>query len=133
MWATALGIAENVDVNVQLSKSANESAPVDSQRSGSFALIPIDLLENDKDKLLSKFFQRFGIEDARPVHPQHQCFKLRLRRIRVFSAHVEPGGALHRHERLPLQISYTCWGRLVNYVRMVQIELFRSTKWTGAR
>ena len=79
------GIAKNADVNVQLSKSANESAPVHSQRSGGFALIPSrPLLENDKDKLLSKFSQRFGIEDARPVHPQHQCLKLRLRRIRVF-------------------------------------------------
>lgn len=71
MWGTAFRIAENADVNVQLSKSANESAPVDSQRSGGFALIPIDLSEDDKNKLLSKFFQRFGIEDARPVHPQH--------------------------------------------------------------
>ena len=35
------GIAKNADVNVQLSKSANESAPVHSQRSGGFALIPI--------------------------------------------------------------------------------------------
>jgi hypothetical protein len=28
------------------------------------------------------------------VHPQHQCFKLRLRGIRMFSTHVETGEAL---------------------------------------
>jgi hypothetical protein len=96
MWGKAFDITEKADVNVQLSKGANESAPVHSQRSGGFAFIPIDLSENDKDKLLSKFFQRLGIEDARAVHPQHQCLKLRLRSVRMFSAHVEPGKALHR-------------------------------------
>ena len=53
---TAFGIAENVNVDVQLSKSTNESAPVHSQCAGGFALIPIDLSEGDKNKLLSKFF-----------------------------------------------------------------------------
>jgi hypothetical protein len=52
MWRTAFGIAENADVNVQLSKSANESAPMHSQRSGGFALIPIDFSQDDNDKLL---------------------------------------------------------------------------------
>ncbi len=28
------------------------------------------------------------------MHPQHQCLKLRLRGIRAFSTHLEPGGAL---------------------------------------
>ncbi len=56
MWGTAFGIAENVNVDVQLSKSTNESAPVHSQCAGGFALIPIDLSEGDKNKLLSKFF-----------------------------------------------------------------------------
>ncbi len=41
MWRTALGIAESADVNVQLSKSANEGAPVHSQHSGGFALMGI--------------------------------------------------------------------------------------------
>jgi len=94
MRATAFGIAGSADVNVQFSKSANESGPVHSQRSGGFALIPIDLSKDNKNKLLSKFAQRFGIEDARPVHPQHQCLKLRLRGIRMSSTHVEPGEAL---------------------------------------
>jgi len=69
--ATACGIAGSGDVNVQFSKSANESAPVHSQRSGGFALIAIDFSKDNKNKLLSKFVQRFGIEDARSVHPQH--------------------------------------------------------------
>jgi hypothetical protein len=59
MRATAFGIAGSADVNVQFSKSATESAPVHSQRSGGFALIPIDLSKDNKNKLLSKFIQRF--------------------------------------------------------------------------
>ena len=94
MWRTALGIAESADVNVQLAKSANEGAPVHSQHSGGFALIPIDISENDKNKLPSKFSQRFVIEDARPMHPPHQCLKLGLGGIRMFSTHVQPGEPL---------------------------------------
>jgi len=41
MRRTAVGIAESADVNVQLSKSANEGAPVHSQHSGGFALMGI--------------------------------------------------------------------------------------------
>jgi len=55
MRATAFGIAGDADVNVQFSKSANESAPVHSQRSGGFALIAIDLSKDNENKLLSKF------------------------------------------------------------------------------
>jgi hypothetical protein len=96
MRVTAFGIAGIADVNIQFSKGANESAPVHSQRSGRFALIPIDLSKDNKNKLLSKFAQRFGIEDACPLHPQHQCLKLRLRGICMFSTHVEPGETLVR-------------------------------------
>jgi len=92
-WRTALGIAQSADVNAQLPKSANEGAPVHSQSSGGFALIPIDIPEDDKDKLLLKFSQRFGIEDARPVHPEYQCLKLAFRGIRMFSTHVQPAEA----------------------------------------
>ena len=67
--AKACGIAGSGDVNVQFSKSANESAPVHSQRPSGPALIPIDLSKDNENKLLSKFVQRFGIEDACPVHP----------------------------------------------------------------
>ncbi len=70
-WRTALGIAQSADVNVQFPKSANEGAPVHSQRSGGLALIPTESSQDHKDKLLLKFFQRFGVEDARPVHPEH--------------------------------------------------------------
>jgi hypothetical protein len=56
MWRTTFGIAESADVNVQLSKDADESATVHSQRAGGFALIPIDLSEDDKNKLFSEFF-----------------------------------------------------------------------------
>ena len=93
-WRTALGIVQSTDVNLQVPKSTNEGATVHSQRSGGLALIPIDISEDDKNKLLLKFSQRFGIEDARPVHPQHQCLKLRLRGICLFSTHVQPGEAL---------------------------------------
>ena len=88
MRVTAFGMAGIAAVNIQFSKGANEGAPVHSQRSGRFALIPIDLSKDNKNKLLSKFAQRFGIEDACLVHPQHQCLKLGLRGIRMFSAHV---------------------------------------------
>jgi hypothetical protein len=91
---TAFGIAESTDVNVQLSKFANESAPVHSQYSGGFALIPVDLAKNDKNKLFFKFFQRFVILDACFVHSPHQCLKLGLCGIRMSSTHVQPGEAL---------------------------------------
>jgi len=52
------------DVNVQLSKNANQSAPVHLQCSGGFAFVPVDISENDKNKLLLKFFQSFVIQDA---------------------------------------------------------------------
>jgi len=94
MRGTAFGIAESADVNVQLSQSANESAPVHLQYSGRFALIPVDLTENDKNKLLFKFFQRFVIQDACFVHSPHQRLKLGLCGIRLFSTHVQPGEAL---------------------------------------
>ncbi len=95
MRRTAFGIAESADVNVQLSQSANQSAPVHLQYSGRFALIPVDLAENDKNKLLFKFFQRLVIQDACFVHSPHQRLKLGLCGIRMFSAHVQPGELLH--------------------------------------
>jgi hypothetical protein len=48
MRVTAFGIAGIADVNIQFSKGANKSAPVHSQRSGRFALIPIDLSKDNK-------------------------------------------------------------------------------------
>ena len=62
--------------------------------SGGFALIPVDISENDKNKLLFEFFQRLVIQDACPVHSAHQSLKLRLCGIRMFSTHVQPGEAL---------------------------------------
>jgi len=88
MWRTAFSNAESADVNVELSKSANQSAPMHSQSSGGFALIPIRISEDDKNELLSKLLQRFRIEDSGPVHPPHQCLKLCLRSVRVFSTHL---------------------------------------------
>jgi hypothetical protein len=88
MWWTAFSIAESAEVNVQLSKSANQSAPMHSQFSGGFALIPMGGSEDDKNELLSKFLQCFGIKNSRPLHPQHQCLKLFLRGERVFSTHL---------------------------------------------
>jgi len=61
MWWSAFSIAESAEVNVQLSKSANESAPMHSQFSGGFALIPMGGSEDGKNELLSKFLQCFGI------------------------------------------------------------------------
>ena len=54
MRRTAFGIAESAIVDVQLSKAANQSAPVHAQYSGGLALIPVDISENDKNKLLFK-------------------------------------------------------------------------------
>ena len=111
-------IAEGTDVNIQLSKSANESAPVHSQHSSSFALIPFNISENGKNELLSKFCQPFKIEDACPMHPPHQCLKLTFCRIRMFSTHGRPESLYTKSvgvparrwipARLPLQISYAC-------------------------
>ena len=39
------------------------------------------------------------------MHPQHQCLKLRLRGIRAFSTHLEPGGAL----------ASASWGNLLEF------------------
>jgi hypothetical protein len=89
-WWMAFCIAESAEVNVQLSKSANESAPMHSQFSGGFALIPIGSSEDANNELLSKFLQCFGIKDSCPLHPQHQCLKLFLRGERVFSTHLTP-------------------------------------------
>lgn len=58
-WRAALGSAQGTDVNVQLLKRANQGAPVHSQHAGGFALVPIDPSEDDKDKLLPEFSQRF--------------------------------------------------------------------------
>jgi hypothetical protein len=91
MWRPAFGIAESADVNIQLSKSTNKSAPVHSQHSSSFALIPFDISENGKNELLSKFCQPFEIEYACPMHPPHQCLKLTFRGVRMFSTHGRPG------------------------------------------
>ena len=93
MRGTAFGIAESAIVDVQLSKTANQSAPVHAQYSGGFALIPVDISENNKNKLLFKFFQRLVIQDACSVHSAHQSLKLRLCGIRIFSTHVQPGEA----------------------------------------
>src|SRR5207245_7045870 len=49
---------------------------------------------NNKNKLLSKFFQRLEIQDACSVHSVHQRLKLGLCGIRMFSTHVQPGEAL---------------------------------------
>ena len=69
------------------------------------------------------------------MHPQHQCLKLRLRGIRAFSTHLEPGGALAsaswcnlpEFQCLETEIAppdfVRLLGRLVNYVRMVQFGL----------
>ena len=94
MRRTAFGIAESTDVNVQLSKFANESAAVHAQYSGGLALIPVDLAKNDKNKLLFEFFQRLVIQDACSVHSARQRLKLGLCGIRMFSTHVQPGEAL---------------------------------------
>ena len=94
MRRTAFGIAESAIVDVQLSKAANQSAPVHAQYSGGLALIPVDISENDKNKLLFKFFQRLVIQDACSVHTAHQRLKLGLCGIRMFSTHVQPGEAL---------------------------------------
>src|SRR5207247_6006631 len=72
MRRTAFGIAESAIVDVQLSKAANQSAPVHAQYSGGLALIPVDISENDKNKLLFKFFQRLVIQDACSVHSARQ-------------------------------------------------------------
>ena len=95
MRRTALGTAERADINAQLSQRAQERVSVHSQHLRGFALIPIDLSKNRKKKLFFEFFQRFGIENTRPMHPQYQSFKLRLRGIRMFRTHVRPG----RHRR----------------------------------
>jgi hypothetical protein len=71
MWGKAVGIAEGTDVNIQLSKSANESAPMHSQCLSSSALIPIHISENDENEVPSKFSQRFVIKNACPMHPPH--------------------------------------------------------------
>jgi hypothetical protein len=71
LWRTAFGIAEGADINIQLSKGANESAPVHSQHSSGFALIPVDISENDENEVPFKFSQRFVINDACPMHPPH--------------------------------------------------------------
>jgi len=94
MRRTAFGIAESAIVDVQLSKAANQSAPVHAQYSGGLALIPVDISENDKNKLLFKFFHRLVIQDACSVHSAHQRLKLGLCGIRMFSTHVQPGEAL---------------------------------------
>jgi len=94
MRRTAFGIAESAIVDVQLSKAANQGASVHAQYSGGFALIPVDISENDKNKLLFKFFQRLVIQDACSVHTAHQRLKLGLCGIRMFSTHVQPGEAL---------------------------------------
>jgi hypothetical protein len=112
------GIPENVHVNVQLSKGANESIAVHSQDAGGFALIPINLSEDGKNKLLPKFFECLAIEYACPVHPQHQRLELRLRGVCVFSCHLGSGKGFvslswrslsqvpERRRKLSLQISY---------------------------
>lgn len=123
MRATALGIAGSLDANVQFLKSANESAPVHSQRSSGSTLIPINLSKDNKNKLLSKFVQRFGIEDACPVHPQHQCLKLRLRGIRMFSTHVSRRGYCIAIGEIASTDYVRLMASLVNYVRMVQLRL----------
>src|SRR5436309_15571811 len=94
MRRTAFGISESAIVDVQLSKAANQGASVHAQYSGGLALIPVDISENDKNKLLFEFFQRLVIQDARSVHSAHQSLKLGLCGIRMFSTHVQPGEAL---------------------------------------
>src|SRR5713226_1664946 len=96
VWATAFGVAESADVNVQLSKNANQSAPVHLQCSGGFAFVPVDISENDKNKLLLKFFQCLVIQDACPVHPPHQRLKLGLRHTYVFDPCLTQGGVRPR-------------------------------------
>ena len=95
MRRTAFGIAESAIVDVQLSKAANQGASVHAQYSGGFALIPVDISENDKNKLLFEFFQRLVILDACPVHSAHQSLKLGLCGIRMLSTHIQPGELLH--------------------------------------
>jgi hypothetical protein len=133
MWRTAFSIAESVHVNVQLSKGTNESVAVDSQHAGGFALIPISVSEDGKNKLLPKFFECFEIEYACPVHPQHQRLELRLRGVRVFSCHLGSGkGFVSRSWRSLSQSSreeteivspdfVPLPGGLVNRIRMVQL------------
>jgi hypothetical protein len=91
MWRPTFGTAQGADVNIQLSKSTNESAPVHSQHPSSLALIPFDISKNGKNEVLSKFCQPFKIEDACPMHPPHQCLKLPFRGVRMFSTHGRPG------------------------------------------
>jgi hypothetical protein len=124
---TAFGIAESADINVQLSKDSNQSAPVHLQYSSGLALVPVDISENDQNKLLFEFFQRLVIQDACPVHPPHQRLKLGLRCIRLFSTHAQPREVFARARwRAPCQAtiaptdSVRLLGGLVNYVRKVQ-------------
>src|SRR5438876_2822357 len=95
MRRTAFGIAESAIVDVQLSKAANQSAPVHAQYSGGLALIPVDISENDKNKLLFEFFQRLVIQDACSVHSARQSLKLDFVAYVCFRPMFNPERLLH--------------------------------------
>jgi len=69
-------IAQCLGVELKIGDGAAESVAVHAQLARSLALIPVAVLQNCENELLSEFADRFGIRDTTPVHVHNQGFQL---------------------------------------------------------
>ena len=68
--------AQRFDVKFEVGKVAAERVAVHAKLTGSFALVPVDVLQDRKNELLFEFADGLGISNTAPVHVHNQSFQL---------------------------------------------------------